>query len=70
MGRVAKYTKRVEVFPGDTLLLANGDEWVISGFRYISIEETTQVIPSGDRKVSLGLQRLKARAKRKREYPR
>lgn len=65
------YTKLVEVFPGDTLLLESGEEWPITGdLRYILIEESSQVLPTGDRKVRVRFDQLKLRAKKAREYPR
>ena len=65
------FTKLVEVVAGDTLLLADGEEWTLpDGLRYILIEETAQVLPTGDREVKVRFQMLKARAKKTRGHRR
>lgn len=65
------FVKLVEVVAGDTLLLADGEEWILpDGLRYILIEETAQVLPTGDREVRVGLQQLKVRAKKARGHRR
>ena len=65
------FVNLVEVVAGDTLLLADGEEWILpDGLRYILIEETAQVLPTGDREVRVGLQQLKVRAKKARGHRR
>jgi len=65
------YSNLVKVYPGDTLVNADGEEWLIpDDLRYIFIEDGAKVLPTGDRGERVKLQVLKVRAKKAREYPR
>lgn len=65
------YTKKVEVNRGDTIVLANGERWEVTGdLRYIMVEEDTIIEATGPVVVRANWDKLRDAAKKAREYPR
>jgi hypothetical protein len=60
------YTKKVEVSPGDTLVLANGETWEITGdLRYLMVEEDTIIEATGPIVVRPDLKKIRIRMKKR-----
>lgn len=61
------YTKRVEVNPGDTIVHANGESWVVSSeLRYIFVEEDTIIEATGPVVARMDTKKIRILAKKAR----
>lgn len=60
------FVKRVEVQEGDLVVLASGETWEIPpGLLAVFVEESTQVLEVGERKVKVNFEKLRVMATRK-----